>query len=53
VKIRPKPGSTSLAARSFSDVGFIAGRISNFKLIPLFPAVRTGAISGVSPGLLA
>src|SRR5882757_7788720 len=46
VKIRPKPGSTSLAARSFSDVGFVAGWISNFKLIPLLPAVGAGAISG-------
>src|SRR4051812_11445382 len=28
VKIRPKPGSTSLAARSFSKVGFCVGLIS-------------------------
>jgi hypothetical protein len=53
VKIRPKPGSTSLAARSFSDVGFVAGRISNFKLIPLLSAVEPGAISGAGLALRA
>src|SRR5258708_4120380 len=53
VKIRPKPGSTSLAARSFSDVGFVAGWISNFKLIALLPAVGIGAVSGSGVALRA
>jgi hypothetical protein len=53
VKIRPKPGSTSLAARSFSDVGFVAGWISNFKLTPLLPALGTGAMSGAGLSLRA
>src|ERR1700759_625415 len=32
VKTRPKPGSTSLAARSLSEVGLAVGRISNVML---------------------
>src|SRR5258708_717967 len=35
VKTRPKPGSTSLATRSFSGVGLDAGWMSNFMLMSL------------------
>src|SRR5689334_19172020 len=45
VNTRPKPGSTSLAARSASDTGFALGLISNF--IAVLPAV------GADAGLLA
>src|ERR1700759_3460464 len=36
VKTRPKPGSTSLAARSFSEVGLAVGRMSNV-MLPMLP----------------
>src|SRR5579871_4768760 len=35
VKTRPKPGLASLSARSFSDVGFAVGRMSNFRFMAL------------------
>src|SRR5712672_1459216 len=44
VKTRPKPGSTSLATRSFSEVGLDAGWMSNFMLMSLAPAAGGGAV---------
>src|SRR5436309_10792178 len=56
VKTRPKPGSTSLAARSASDTGFAVGLISNF--IAVLPAAEADAgllaketAMGILPGL--
>jgi hypothetical protein len=39
LKMRPKPGFSSLANRSFSDVGLAEGWMSNFKLIVSFPVI--------------
>src|ERR1700736_1319863 len=50
VKTRPKPGSNSLAARSFSDVGVAVGWMSNFTLMALLPAA---AVSGAGISLRA
>src|ERR1700743_2457462 len=50
LKTRPKPGSTSFAARALSGVGVTAGWISNFKLISLFPLFGPG-VYRLFPGL--